>query len=1578
LSNVPTNLIPTRITGLPEYLGSSTLGYMPYIIDGRTFKVQFANIAAVGAVPSTREINTGSGLGGGGDLSANRTLFILPGGVDDSRLSVTGVVAGTYGAADSVPVLTINAQGRVTAATLAPIVLSNYVPTSRTITAGAGLTGGGDLSANRSFAVNFSSTTPEPLGPGSPGVSTVAARGDHVHPAVDLSDTTETQGVLPLSRGGTGNSLSPVVGAIAYSSNDALYLTPTAGTAGQVLVSGGGVAPPFWETLTGTGTVTSVNLTAGTGISVSGGPITTSGSITVVNTAPDQIVALTGAGTTTVTGTYPNFTITSTDSTVGTVTSVNASGGTTGLSFTGGPVTTAGTLTLGGTLAVANGGTGATNAADALTNLGAYPASNPAGYTSNVGTVTSVSGTGSVSGLSLSGTVTSTGSLTLGGTLVVTASNFASQTANTVLAAPDGAAGVPTFRAIVAADIPTLNQNTTGTASNVTGVVAVANGGTGASVAATARTNLGAAASGANTDITSIALTTGTISASPVNGTDIVNKLYADSIASGINFHQSVRLATVVALPANTYNNGTSGVGATLTANANGALSVDGVAAVAGNRILVKNEVAQANNGVYTVTQVGNGSTPYILTRATDFDSAGTGVDQIDAGDFFLVTAGSTQANTSWVQQTPLPITVGTTAIVFSQFAAPVLYSAGTGLTLAGTVFSITNTGVSAATYGSASSVPVIAINAQGQATTVTNTPIAIAASQITSGVLPPANGGTGLSSSGTAGNVLTSNGTAWVSQLPAAGGITYTAVKTSNYTASANDGVQTDTSGGAFTVTLPATPAVGAQVIVVDSAGSWGTTNLIIGRNGSTIEGSATDLICNISSVSVQLVYSGTTWDVYAQLGGAAGGLVTVTGGGTGATTLTANGILLGNGISAVSTTAVGATGQVLVGNTGAAPTWSTLSGIGVTSFSGGTTGLTPASATTGAITLAGTLAVANGGTGATTLTSGYLVKGNGTSAVSASVVYDNGTNVGIGTTAPARLLDVVYTDATVYSTSAANLAGSRVYKNNAAGGIGQHATLALQASGNSGSANAVGTISAVQEADASSATALTFATRNSAGGYAEAVRINSSGNVGIGTASPSTRLDAAQNAGGYWTGSAWTATPSAITVTNTLAGGYDPVFIGRMTDSGGTSKNAFAIGTVGTGAWTAGNNASQVADLYFAVRDNAGGITERMRVNSSGNVGIGTSSPVTRLTVDGGDVSLRTGGKIRFYNSTNGNWSQIYNPTGGQMAFDSGAGEAMRIDGSGNVGIGTSSPNALLALSGAAAAGGILTRITNTNATGFSSVNFGDSTETRGQIWVGNLSYASFGGAGSMNYSANSGPHVWYTNYAERMRIDSSGNVGIGTSSPTARLDVAVGNIRLSNNQGLEWGGGNNFIYGNETTDIVAIATNNVERMRIDSSGNLLVGTTSALDNGRISVAFPVATANGITVQTSGTSYFNNLMSFRNSSGTQVGYIYTNGSTTTFTSVSDTRLKENITDADSAGSIIDSIQVRKYDWKADGSHQRYGFVAQELAAVAPEAVHQPEDPDAMMGVDYSKLVPMLVKELQSLRARVAQMEGK
>lgn len=213
-------------------------------------------------------------------------------------------------------------------------------------------------------------------------------------------------------------------------------------------------------------------------------------------------------------GTYTAWFVTLTGS-VGGVTSF--SGNTTGMT----PATpTVGAISLAGTLNVANGGTGQTTYTNGQLLIGNTTGNTLAKATltagTNVsitngagaitinatdqftGTVTSVSGTGTVSGITLTGTVTTTGSLTLGGTLAVTASNFASQTANTFLAAPNGLAGVPTFRAVVAADIPTLNQNTTGTASNVTGTVAIANGGTGAITAPLARTALGATTVGSN------------------------------------------------------------------------------------------------------------------------------------------------------------------------------------------------------------------------------------------------------------------------------------------------------------------------------------------------------------------------------------------------------------------------------------------------------------------------------------------------------------------------------------------------------------------------------------------------------------------------------------------------------------------------------------------------------------------------------------------------------------------------------------------------------------------------------------------------------------------------------------------------------------------------------------------------------------------------------------------------------------------------------------------------------------------------------------------------------------------------
>jgi hypothetical protein len=238
----------------------------------------------------------------------------------------------------------------------------------------------------------------------------------------------------------------------------------------------------------------------------------------------------------------------------------------------------------------------------------------------------------------------------------------------------------------------------------------------------------------------SIALTTGTVSTAPSSGTDIANKSYVDTIAAaGIHYHTPVFVEspnTAGNLNA-TYNQPGGagvGVGATLTnAGTQVALTIDGVLMTTTKRVLIYNQTNAFENGVYTVTTVGDGSTNWVLTRATDADTyAPSSPNSLGQGDAFFVTNGDTGAGEGYVCTTVGAITFGTTAITFSQFSASVAYNAGTGLNLnPATTFNISNTGVSAATYGAAATVPVIVVNAQGQITSATNTAIAIPAAQV-------------------------------------------------------------------------------------------------------------------------------------------------------------------------------------------------------------------------------------------------------------------------------------------------------------------------------------------------------------------------------------------------------------------------------------------------------------------------------------------------------------------------------------------------------------------------------------------------------------------------------------------------------------------------------------------------------------------------------------------------------------------------------------------------------------------------------------------------------------------------------
>jgi hypothetical protein len=285
-------------------------------------------------------------------------------------------------------------------------------------------------------------------------------------------------------------------------------------------------------------------------------------------------------------------------------------------------------------------------------------------------------------------------------------------------------------------------------------------------------------------------LTTGTVSTAPSAGIDIANKQYVDDTAQGLNFHAACNNATTANLTA-TYNNGTSGVGATLTnSGALAALTVDGTLQVVGNRVLVKNQSTASENGAYTVTTVGSGAIAWVLTRATDFDTAGSGANQIDAGDFFYIINGSTNANTSWVQQTPLPIIVGTTSIVFIQFGAAAAgvtsFSAGTtgftpstattgNVTLGGTLAVanggtgvVTSTGTGSVVLSNSPSLvtPALGVPASGDFSTGSftwptfNQNTTGTASNVT-GVVATANGGTNLTS-------FTANGIVYASSTSA------------------------------------------------------------------------------------------------------------------------------------------------------------------------------------------------------------------------------------------------------------------------------------------------------------------------------------------------------------------------------------------------------------------------------------------------------------------------------------------------------------------------------------------------------------------------------------------------------------------------------------------------------------------------------------------------------------------------------------------------------------------------------------------------------------------------------------------
>ena len=224
---------------------------------------------------------------------------------------------------------------------------------------------------------------------------------------------------------------------------------------------------------------------------------------------------------------------------------------------------------------------------------------------------------------------------------------------------------------------------------------------------------------------------TGTVTVpTPTNSTDAATKAYADAIAAGINWHNSVEIATAAALPNTpTYSNGTSGVGATLTASANARLVMDGANATTGDRVLVKNQADATQNGIYVVTAQGSVSVPYVLTRASDHDNLN---DEVIRGDAVYVANGSTNANQGFIISSEGTgasdkHVLGTDDMNWSQFTGTANITAGTGITKTGNTLSIgqsvatnasvTFSAVTAALTGNASTATILetARNIAGQ-----------------------------------------------------------------------------------------------------------------------------------------------------------------------------------------------------------------------------------------------------------------------------------------------------------------------------------------------------------------------------------------------------------------------------------------------------------------------------------------------------------------------------------------------------------------------------------------------------------------------------------------------------------------------------------------------------------------------------------------------------------------------------------------------------------------------------------------------------------------------------------------------